>query len=270
MKTNFLLGLFFSISIELFAQNAELRGTLNQGFGDLGQIKLQAEQGDSAAQVKLADAYLANFKSADALKWYETAAKQNSIEGKYQLGNLLLFGRVGIPKEQQVRAKPVEGLQWTYQAAISGNKEAWHNMAKALENGIGCSTNLIEAYAWLSILANTGDIVGRVEMNSLALKISSEQIVDAKNLAQQMESGHWPPLPVQKNPESDLGLKLNGLIPGSANPLATINSKTVAEGETVSIKIKNETVNVKCLKINSDSVVILVDGETEPRLLHMQ
>jgi TPR repeat protein len=270
MKIKFLIALLLLISIDSFAQTAELRGTLNQGFSDLGQIKLQAEQGDSVAQIKLADAYLANFKSADALKLYEAAAKQNSIEGQYQLGNLLLFGRVGIPNEQQVQAKPVEGLQWTYQAATSGRKEAWRNMAKALENGIGCSTNLVEAYAWLSLLANTGDIVGRVEMNSLALKISSEQIVDAKNLTQQMESGHWPALLVQKNPESDLGLKLNGLIPSGANPLATINGKTVAEGETVSIKIKKEIVNVKCLKINSDSVVILVDGETEPRLLHMQ
>src|SRR5665213_1921784 len=258
------------VSVGAFAQTAALRGTISQGFNDLGQIKLQAEQGDSVAQVKLADAYLANFKSADALKWYEAAAKQNSIEGQYQLGNLLPFGRVGIPDEQQIQAKPVEGLQWTYQAAINRNKEAWRNMAKALENGIGCATNLVEAYAWLSLLANGGDIVGRVEMNHLALKISPEQIVDAKNLAQQMESGHWPALLVQKNPESDLGLKLNGLISGGANPLATINGKTAAEGETVSIKIKKEIVNVKCLKINSDSVVILVAGETEPRLLHLQ
>jgi TPR repeat protein len=270
MKIKILINLFLLISMELLAQNAELRGTLDQDFSDLGTIKIQAEQGNVAAQIKLADAYLSNFKSADALKWYEAAAKQNSTEGKYQLGNMLIFGRVGIPNEQRVQAKPIEGLKWTYQAATSGHKEAWRNMAKALEGGIGCSTNLVEAYAWLSLLADTGDIVGRVEMNNLALKITSEQIVNAKNLAQKMESGHWPPLPAQKNPEADLVLKLNGLIPGGAHPLATINGKTVAAGETISIKIKKENLNVRCLKIDSDSVTILVDGETESRQLRMQ
>lgn len=268
MKSKILIGIFISIAICVSAQDASLRGTLSQGFNDLGQIKLQAEQGDATAQIKLADAYLANFKSADALKWYEAAAKQNSVEGEYQLGNLLLWGRVGIPNEQKVQAKPIEGLKWTYQAATNNHKEAWRNMAKALENGVGCSTNLVEAYAWLSLLADKGDIVGRVEMNNLALKISAEQILDAKNLSQEMESRHWPELPART--KSDSGLKLNGLILGGAKSLATINGKTVAEGETVSIQIKNETLNVKCLKINSDLVVVLVDGETEPRLLQMQ
>jgi TPR repeat protein len=270
MKLKILVGVFILVAFSASAQDAFTRGMFSQGINDLGQIKLQAEQGDVTAQVKLADAYLAHFKSADALKWYEAAAKQNSVEGEYQLGNLLLFGRVGIPKEQQIQARPTEGLKWTYQAATSGHRGAWRNMARVLENGVGCSTNLVEAYAWLNLLADTGNIQERVEMNNLALKISAEQIVAAKNLTQQMKIGHWPPLSYQNNSKSDLGLKLDGLIPNGPEPLATINGKSVAEGETISIKIKNETLSVKCLKIKADSVTILVDGETEPRLLYMQ
>ena len=75
---------------------------------------------------------------------------------------------------------------------------------------------------------------------------------------------------IQKNFKSDLGFKLNGLIPNGAHPMATINGKAFAEGETATIKTKKETVKVKCLKINTDSVLILVDGEDDPRLLHMQ
>jgi hypothetical protein len=89
-------------------------------------------------------------------------------------------------------------------------------------------------------------------------------------MAQEMKAGHWPGLPILINSKLDSELKLNGLIPGGTNPLATINGKTFAKGETISIKIKKENVDVKCLKINADSVLILVDGENEPHLLRMQ
>jgi TPR repeat protein len=269
MKTKLLTCLSLLIAIAAPAQNAELRGTLAQGFSDLGAIKIRAEQGDVAAQVKLADAYLSNFKSSDALEWYKAAASK-SLEAQYQYGNLLLFGRFGIPQDEKVVANPSEGIKWMYSAAINGHKGAWRNMAKALQAGIGCSTNLVEAYAWLSLLAETGDIVGRVEMNNLALKLSSEEIIQGKSMEQDMQSGRWPQLVTQKTSKSNLGLKLNGLIPSGANPLATINGKTLAVGETANIKLKKETVKVKCLKINADSILILVDGEDEPRLLPMQ
>lgn len=247
-----------------------MRGTLSQGFNDLGTIKLLAEQGDVAAQIKLADAYLANFKTADALKWYEAAAKKGSAEGEYQLGSLLLFGRVGIPQEQSVSARPTEGLKWAYKAATSGKKAAWRDVAKALESGIGCATNRVEAYAWLKLSAEAGDVVSRVEMNGLALKMPADEIVSGENLAGEMKLGHWPAIPAQNKNQSDLGLKLNGLIPYGNKPLATINNQSVAEGETISVKTKKGTFDVKCLKINSDSVVILVGGETEPQTLQMQ
>jgi TPR repeat protein len=268
MKTKLVTVCALLVGIAASTQNAELRGMLGQGFRDLGTIKIQAEQGDVASQVKLADAYLSNFKSSDALEWYKTAAPK-SLEAQYQCGNLLLFGRPGIPQEKKVVANPAEGLKWTYSAAINGYKEAWRNMAKAQQGGVGCSTNLVEAYAWLSLLAETGDIVGRVEMNNLALKLSSEEILHGKSIEQNMQSGRWPQLAIQKNAKSDLGLKLNGLISSGANPMAAINGKTLAEGETANIKLKKGTVNVKCLKIDKDSVLILVDGEDEPRLLHM-
>jgi TPR repeat protein len=269
MKSTVLIGLSLLIAIAAQAQRAELRGTLTQGFADLGAIKIQAEQGDVAAQVKLADAYLSQFKSADALVWYKAAAPK-SLEAQYQCGNLLLFGRLGIPQSQNVMPNPAAGIKWTYLAATSGHKEAWRNMAKALQSGSGCSTNLVEAYAWFSLLADSGDIVGRVEMNNLALKLSPDDILRGKSIEQNMQSEHWPQLIIQQNSKSDLGLKLNGLIPGGSHPLASINGKTMAEGESANIRLKKTTVNVKCLKINKDSVLIRVDGEDDPRLLPMQ
>lgn len=250
--------------------NPAIRDTFVEGFGDVGKIKVQAEQGDVNAQIKLADAYLTHFKSADALRWYKAAAKQKSVEGEYQVGNLLLFGRFGIPQEQRVAAEPTDGFRWTYLAATTGHREARRNMAKALQSGLGCSTNLIEAYAWLALLADAGDIVGRVEMNNLALKLDVSQIQEAQELVQQFKNGQWPKRSIQKASKPDLGLKLNGLTPRGQKPLAIINGKTLAEGETVNVKLKNGTVNIKCLKINEDSVLITVEGEDEPRLLNSQ
>jgi hypothetical protein len=270
MKSTILIGVLISFAVSASAQDAFIRGTLAQGFNDFGAIKIEAERGDVAAQVKLAEAYLANFKSADALKWYEAAAKQNSVEGQYQLGNLLLFGRVGIPQEQSVSAKPAEGLKWTQLSATHGNRWGWHNMARALQNGTGCSTNLVEAYAWLALLSDSGDIQGRVEMNNLALKLSTDEIIQGKSLSEKMKLGDWPELKISNRNLPSISLGLRGISGPENHRLAIINNSTLTEGETAPIKVKKQSINVTCLKITEDAVQIIVEGEDEPRILRMK
>ena len=270
MKTKSLVGIFLSIAIIALAQNPNLRSTIVQGFGDLGTIKVQAEKGDVVAQVKLADAYLSHNQSEDALNWYEAAAKQKSIEGEYEAGNLLLFGRFGIPKTQSISAKPTEGLKWTYLAATNGNQGAWRNMAKALQTGTGCPTNLVESYSWLSLLADTGDIVGRVEMNDLALKLSSEDILRGKSLAQEMKLGHWPQLNLTQLTTPLVPLVLQGISGLGNNRLAIINNITFAENDTSALKVSGQIVKITCLKISDDGVLIKVEGEDAPRLLRQK
>jgi TPR repeat protein len=271
MKTTLFSGLIFSVvTIGALAQNAEMKGTLIQGFGDLGAIKIRAEQGDATAQVKLADAYLSHNQSVDAAKWYEAAAKQDSVEGEYQLGNLFLWGRFGIPKEQSIVAKPTEGLKWTYMAATNGYREAWRNMAKSLQNGIGCSTNLVETYAWLALLADSGDIVGRVDMNNLALKLSSEEITRGKSLEDEMKKGNWPQLNLGQPTASLVPLILQGISGSENNRLAIINNTILAENETTAFKVNGQIIKIKCLKISDDRVLIQVEGEDEPRWLRQK
>ncbi len=270
MKTILLICLFVPVAIVASAQNPELRGVLAQGFDDLGSIKIKAEQGDTVAQVKLADAYLSKNQSVNALGWYEAAAKQNSIEGEYQLGNLLLFGRFGIPKDQSVIAKPTEGLKWNYLAATNGHHGAWRNMAKALQSGIGCSTNLVEAYSWLALLADKGDITGRVEMNNLALKLSTEEITHGKLLADEMKAGNWPQLAIAKPTTHPVQLVLRSVSGPQSNRLAIINKSILAENDTTAFKINGQIVKITCLKISDDGVLIKVEGEDEPRWLHLK
>jgi TPR repeat protein len=240
------------------------RNTFVEGFGDLGKIRLEAERGNVGAQIKLADAYLSHLRSADALKWYAAAAEQKSLEGEYQAGRLLLFGRVGIPEDQKVTAKPTEGLRWTYMAATGGHHGAWRDMAQALKSGVGCSTNIVEAYAWLGLLAETGDVVGKVEMNNLALKLASDEILRGKSLAREMKEGHWPPLPARR---VDVTLKLTGVIVSPKGKQAVINNHSMSEGETLHFFAGKQQIAVTCKSIQADSVQVQVEGEDNPRML---
>jgi hypothetical protein len=61
----------------------------------------------------------------------------------------------------------------------------------------------------------------------------------------------------------DADIKLNGIAYGK-NPLAIINGKGLAAGETVAVALKSRLVNIKCIKIETNSVLVSVDGEEIP------
>jgi hypothetical protein len=255
----------FSLAHGAFAQNS-LRGTLITGLGDVATIKRDAEAGNVKAQVALGDSLSANFHSLEALTWYRKAADQSDSEGAYQTGHLLLFGGVGIPKEQTVRANPPEGIRWTFQAATNFHPYAMRDMSRAFQQGLGVSTNSIQAYAWQQLYAETrpGDIVGKVELNQLALKLDSAVIKQAQQLAAEFRQGHWSQ-PVVRVVSNDGSLTLNSIIFGKT-PLAIISGKTFAEGESGKVTIRGQgSVVIKCLRIEKDSVTISVEGEDAPR-----
>jgi len=242
------------------------------GFGDIAAIKQKAEAGDAAAQVALADSLASQFHATEALEWYRKAATQGNVQGEYLVGQMLLFGAPGIPSNLAVQPNQTEGIRWTFMAATNLHAYACWNMAKALRRGLGTSTNLVEAYAWLKLFSETsaGSIVGRVEMNELALKLNTSALHQAQNLAAQLKAGNWQPPVTRAIPEGDSRLKLNGITFGSKIPLAVINGKTLSEGESTKIPVKPGTLNIKCLKIEKDSVLIAIEGENTPRLLPLK
>ena len=242
------------------------------GLGDVAVIKQKAEAGDAAAQVALADALASSFHASEALEWYRKAAAQGNVEGEYHVGDMLLFGAHGIPNNLSVRPNQTEGIRWTFMAATNFHAYACWNMAKALRQGLGASTNLVAAYAWLSLFANTppGSILGRVKMNELALQLDTGAIQQAQNLAAQFKAGNWQAPVIRAIPEGDTGLKLGGITFGGKTPLAVIAGKTLSEGESATISVKPGTLTIKCLKIEKDSVLITVEGEDTSRLLHLR
>ncbi len=248
---------------------AQLRGMLTVGMGDIAAIKQNAEAGDAKAQVALADSLIGNFHSADALPWYRKAAEQGNSEGAYQVGRILLYGSPGIPKEQAISPNPAQGILWTFRAATNGHGEACRDMAKAYQNGWGVSADLVHAYAWFKIASESpSSVVAKVELNQLALKLDSNAIGQGSDLADAFRRGNWEsPSVVVSSVSSDF--KLSGIILGQT-PLAIISGKTLAVGGSAKLRIKTGTVAIKCLKIENDSVVVAVEGEAAPRVLRLK
>jgi len=250
-------------------QTAASKAVTAQGSEDVGNLKVQAERGVPLAQVKLADAYLANSRPMDARRWYAAAAEQNSAEGQFQLGNLLLTGRLSPLREQSITADPVAALPWIYAAATNGHKGAWRSLAHCLQTGSNCATNLPEAYAWFTLLADAGDNPARTEMNRLALDLPSEAIQAGKSIFAGMKAGRWPPPPPAENSRLARWLRLQGVSISPREKLAIVGHRTLAEGEQGHVNVGGQFVKVTCLSIDSNSVEVQVEGETLPRTLRI-
>lgn len=260
-----------TITASAFAQDP-LRNVITMGSGDMAAIKQKAAGGDAAAQVELGNSLASSFHATEALEWYRKAAVQGNIEAKYRVGRMLLFGALGIPKNLTVQPNQTEGVRWTFTAATNFHPNACWNMSKALRQGLGTSTNLVGAYAWLKLFAETpaGSVVGRMEMNGLALKLDTTALQEAENLAAQFKAGNWQAPVIRIIPEGDHRFRLGGITFGSKGALAVLNGKTFSEGESAKILLKPGTLAIKCLKIEKESVLIAVEGEDEPRILHLK
>lgn len=78
-----------------------------------------------------------------------------------------------------------------------------------------------------------------------------------------------PPVEVVRPVEVAVdGLKLSGTSGTHPNRLAIINNRTFAVGEEHTIKLGEQRLNVKCVEIRDDSVVVNVGGLT--RELHFR
>jgi hypothetical protein len=257
-----LLGLLFATAVAM-GQKAEPK----QGVEDVGNLKVRAEGGDAQAQVELATAYLASGKTGEARRWYEAAARQNSAEGQFQLGKLLMSGKNSSVPQQSLTPDPVAALAWTYAAATNGHKGAWRSLARCLQTGSNCATNLPEAYAWLRLLAEGGDVSARNDMNRLALDLSSTEIQTGRAIFTGLKSGLWPAPPAAENPQVSRWLRMQGVAISPKEKLVIIGNRTLAEGEQTDFSLEGQTIRLTCLNIQTNSVQVQIEGETKPRLL---
>lgn len=247
-------------------------GALASGRGDLAAIKQKAEAGDAPAQLALADALSSKFRASEALEWYRKAAAQGNIDATYHVGHTLLFGAPGIPKALAVAPNPPEGIRWTFQAATNLHPKACYDMSNALRHGLGTSTNLVAAYAWLSLYAGSpdGSVVGKVHLDELALELDTAALAQAQALATAFKAGTWMRPVIRIIPENDPRLRLDGVTLGGKVPLAIISGQTVAQGESFKLTAPPGPVTITCTSVSKDSASVVVEGEPVPRLLRLR
>jgi len=262
-----LLALLFAIPVLAQTPVTDL---LVMSLGDVAALKQNAEAGNAEAQVKLGNALAFNFRQKEALDWYRKAAAQGNIDAQYHLGQMLLFGAYGA-STNMVPPNQAEGLRWTFMAATNLNTGACHNMIKASGQGLGTNPDPVAAYAWLIIFSETptSALLGRMEMNEMALRMSTDDIHRAQALASEWKAGHWQPPVIRVTPEGDSRLKLNGIAFSGTNSLAVINGKTLQEGQSAKFILNPRILNLRCLKIRKDSVLIAIDGEDQTRVLYL-
>ena len=271
-----------TIVISLFVLASNLRAQdasqylSTTAFEDVAEVKRKAEAGDASSQYKLANLFTFQTRSADALKWYLKAAHQGDPESAYQVGRLLLYGSAGMPQDQAVAANPSEGIRIVFRAAKQGHRAAIYDMYRAYKEGRAVAKDIVQAYAWLQFEVNTSvGLLGsphKYELNQLALQVDVATSQEGKRLAALYRSGKWPELvaPAPKAPpKPSLNLRLSAIAPGQ-NPIACINGKVLAVGETATIPTKPQSCVLKCLRIDKDSVLVILEGETEPRELHFK
>lgn len=235
-----------------------------RSLAEVPTIKRQAEAGDRQAQLELANIALQARppRSADALLWYRRAAAQGSLEAACAAGKLLLHGNSAGETSQRVQPQIEAGLTLTYNAATNRYVPAYRIMSEICQSGLAGQTNLVEAYAWLHLYAEADPSKRKTELDSLALQLTSAELDQARQLVLNCKERRWPSLFIPHDSAPDTRFKLAGITVGGRYPLAIINRKTIAEGETASIPIEGGTIVVKCLKVNEDSVLIEVQGES--------
>lgn len=288
------VALMVACVVSIASGQDPVTAALKIGSSDVAEIKRQAEAGDPSAQLSLGNTLLSNMRPSDALPWYRKAASQGSVEALYRWGNILLYGAVGIPPEKSVKAEPVTGIQLIYRAATNRYTAAYYDMHKGYRDGIGLVKDNVQSYAWLQLYVDSspGLSVPQVELNRLALDVDVATSQAGKELAALYKAGHWPTmaLGVSASPPAALvagsspkpsrprtiqeamqrlpvtELKLDGIAYGKT-PLAIINGKGMAEGESATLATTARTVTIKCVKIETNSVLVSVDGEEIPRRL---
>ncbi|MGH7219212.1 MAG: tetratricopeptide repeat protein [Nitrospiraceae bacterium] len=145
-----------------------------------------AKQGHAAAQYNLGLLY-ANGQGvpkddAQARQWYEKAAVQGHAAAQVNLGSLFDYGR-GVPQDFKM------AVGWYRRSAEQGNDLAQRRLGLLYERGDGVPQDYVQAYMWYKLGAANGGKSGAVLRDSLAIRMSSDQLIEAEKLVQE-----WKPL----------------------------------------------------------------------------
>ncbi len=116
-----------------------------------------AKAGDAQAQSKLGLLYYngqgVRESNAEALLWFERAARQGLADAQYQLANMYTFGMAPVPADtdpQRIAA------QWYFEAASQGHADAQYSLGILFLTGSGVTQSPEEANKWIARAAQQG------------------------------------------------------------------------------------------------------------------
>lgn len=236
----------------------------------LAEVKAAAEHGDAKAQDKLGDAYSGWTDNTNALVWYRKAAEQGVANSQYNLGRILMGKGITLGKVSSADLTD-EAIRWYLKAASQDNKPAQMALAQLYEDGPVLRQDYAEAYKWYTLAhRRIGlEVVAKVYLDRLVLKMSQEQITDGQ---QRVEKYLTAPGAAVEMPElSFVGkLKLSGISGPVNHRLAMINNHTFEAGEEGQIKIEGRVVKIRCLEIRPDSVLIKAESVEKVKELRIR
>lgn len=128
-----------------------------------------ADKGERGAMADLARLYEADGDMGKALDLGKRAAKAGSVWSAYTVGEIYYHGRSGL-KADAAASEP-----WYEMAAYWNLPQAQYQLARMYYNGDGVKNDDIEAYVWMSIAADRGEVNARDDMASLLPQITPEQ-----------------------------------------------------------------------------------------------
>jgi len=223
----------------------------------LAEIKIAAEKGDAEAQNKLGDAYLGQLNFSSAAGWFEKAANQGVVDSQWRLGQILLNGRPKVAEgSAAVPANKKEGIRWLLIAANQGYGSAQLDMGNCYESGNGVKRDYVEAYKWYKLATAQNSITAKVYLDRIILKLNSQQIEEGQKRAES-----FVPSKTKIEPPSLFDkIILKGIVGSVDHRLAILNNVTFETDESKKLKIDQREVNVRCIEIRDNSVLVRVEG----------
>jgi Sel1 repeat len=228
----------------------------------LAQTKAAAERGDAKAQDALADAYYHSLDFKSAFIWYRKAAEQGVPNSQYQLGRMLIPQGFDALHNKIISSEKLdEAIKWHVLSARQRFQQAEIDLGRFYEEGQFVKRDYVESYKWYSLAHDVKgmEILGAVRRDQLILKMTNEQISEGQERVARFlaKDGTDEALP---EPSFQDHLKLSGISGTQSHLFAIINNHTFEAGEQAQVKIDGRIVNLHCLAIRKDSVVIKADG----------
>lgn len=146
-----------------------------------------AESGDARAQFGLGMLYANGFgvemNDSKALHWFGEAAARDHAEAQYRLGVMHQNGW-GVPMDDEAAA------EWYEKAAKQGLTEAQVALGQVYAAEYCVRYDPVKAYKWYAIAAKLDDIDAVEKRDTLAQKLSPEELEQAKALVSEWFRDH--------------------------------------------------------------------------------